>query len=52
MEGQLLKERKGAWWYKRCFDSILNDLYYQNHKILPAPPPDHGILWQTWKDDT
>ena len=47
-----VKERKGAWWYKRCFDSSLNDVYYQNPKILPAPPPDHGIQWQTWKDDT
>ena len=38
-----VKDRKGAWWYKRCFDSNL---------ILPAPPPGHGIQWETWKDDT
>ena len=27
-----VKERKGAWWYKRCFESSLNDVYYQNPK--------------------
>ena len=32
-----VKQRKLAWWYKRCFDSNLNDVYYQNPKILPAP---------------
>ena len=39
-----VQERIGAWWYKRCFVSSLNDVYYQNTKILPAPPPDHGMM--------
>ena len=27
-EDNCVKERKGAWWCKRCFDSSLNDVYY------------------------
>ncbi len=44
-KGHCAQERKGGWWYDRCFNANLNGVYYNGPKVV-----NDGIVLYYWKD--
>ena len=45
--GNCAKTYYGGWWFKNCFNSHLNGIYYSNNPV----PKWQGIQWDTWQGD-
>ena len=43
------QRHKGGWWYKDCFDSNLNGVWYAGGGITSSEKD--GIIWQHWTTD-